>query len=176
MAADVPVDDKDWTWVLERVCPECGYDAASVEATDVSSRVRDSTDRWVEVLGRPDVAVRPRADVWSALEYGCHVRDVFRRFDERLQLMLDHDDPQFANWDQDETAIAERYGEQDPSTVAGELRVAGERIADSFADVGGEEWQRGGRRSDGAAFTVDSFARYFVHDVVHHLHDVGAPR
>ena len=23
-------DDKDWTWVVQRPCPECGYDATSV--------------------------------------------------------------------------------------------------------------------------------------------------
>lgn len=22
-------DTKDWTWVLERACPECGFDASS---------------------------------------------------------------------------------------------------------------------------------------------------
>jgi hypothetical protein len=25
---------------------------------------------------------------------------------------------------------------------------------------------------DGASFTVDSFSRYFLHDVIHHLWDV----
>ena len=39
--------------------------------------------------------------------------------------------------------------------------------------VGVDEWQRPGRRSDGAEFTIDSLARYLLHDVVHHLHDVG---
>ena len=24
--------------------------------------------------------------------------------------------------------------------------------------------------------TVDTFARYYVHDIVHHIHDVTAPR
>jgi hypothetical protein len=111
--------------------------------------------------------------VWSPLEYGCHVRDVFRLFDTRLGLMLSTYDPLFANWDQDETAVAERYGEQDPTVVAVELLAAGDAVAASFAAVEGDQWERPGRRSDGAAFTVRSFGRYFVHDPVHHLHDVG---
>ena len=37
----------------------------------------------------------------------------------------------------------------------------------------GDQWQRTGSRSDGAAFTVATFARYFVHDPVHHLDDVA---
>jgi two-component system chemotaxis response regulator CheB len=40
----------------------------------------------------------------------------------RLQLLLTQDDPEFENWDQDATAVAERYGEQDPAVVAAELR------------------------------------------------------
>jgi hypothetical protein len=31
---------------------------------------------------------RPSDDRWSALEYACHVRDVFRLYDERLEMML----------------------------------------------------------------------------------------
>ena len=36
--------------------------------------------------------------------------------------------------------------------------------------------QRTGRRSDGAHFTVETFARYFIHDPVHHLYDVTRAR
>ena len=25
-------DDKDWTWVLERPCPECGFDASALQS------------------------------------------------------------------------------------------------------------------------------------------------
>lgn len=169
----MPKDDKDWTWVLERPCPECGFDAAALDVATVPEVVRANVAAWMTVLTRPDVAVRPRSDVWSPLEYGCHVRDVFGLFDTRLGLMLHEDDPRFANWDQDETAIADRYGDQDPNVVAGELAGAGAQIAASFAAVGDDQWDRRGRRSDGAVFTVESFARYFVHDPVHHLHDVS---
>ena len=45
-------------------------------------------------------------------------------------------------------------------------------ISGRFQKLSAEDWSRTGRRSDGAAFTVSSFARYFLHDLVHHLHDV----
>ena len=99
------------------------------------------------------------------------MRDVFRLYDQRLHRMLGEDDPLFANWDQDQTAVAERYWAQDPAVVAGELDDAAAAIAASFAAVSGAQWHRPGRRSDGAAFTVATFARYFVHDPIHHLHD-----
>jgi len=101
------------------------------------------------------------------------VRDVLRLYDYRLQLMLEEDDPLYPNWDQDETAVAERYNEQDPTTVAGELVEAAETLADRFDALDDAQWQRPGRRSDGVSFTVATFAVYFVHDVVHHLHDVS---
>jgi hypothetical protein len=86
--------------------------------------------------------------------------------------MLTEDDPDFANWDQDETAVADRYNEQEPAEVAAAIADAAEPLADRFDGVSGDAWQRTGNRSDGARFTVESFARYFVHDPVHHLVDV----
>ena len=74
--AAVPGDSKDWTWVLERPCPECGLDPGAIDVADVPALVRANAIRWRAVLARPDVGRRPRPDVWSPLEYACHVRDV----------------------------------------------------------------------------------------------------
>jgi hypothetical protein len=169
-------DDKDWTWVLDRACPECGFDASTFPATDVSSLVLRVATAWRELLvdqSIQDIRLRPAADRWSPLEYACHVRDVLRLYDERLEMMLNEDHPRYPNWDQDATAVAERYGEQDPAEVAVDLALAAARVAARFATVTGPQWQRTGERSDGASFTIDSFARYFLHDPVHHLYDVN---
>jgi hypothetical protein len=167
-------DDKDWTWVLERPCPECGFDTSSFPREQVGSLLRDNATTWVEVLGRADAEARPSDDVWSPLEYGCHVRDVFRLYDHRLRRMLDEDDPLYENWDQDQSAIDDRYGEQDPAVVAVEVRESADALAATFDGVQGDQWERPGRRSDGASFTIETFARYFIHDPIHHLHDVAA--
>ncbi len=128
------------------------------------------------MLARDDAAVRPRPDVWSATEYACHVRDVHRLYTQRLALMLAEDDPRFANWDQDETAVRDRYDLQDPAAVAVGLAAASEEMATAYDGIRGDQWTRTGVRGDGAHFTVDSFARYFLHDVEHHLWDVtGRP-
>ncbi len=39
--------------------------------------------------------------------------------------------------------------------------------------MAGDQWQRSGTRSNGDRFTVDTFARYHLHDLVHHAHDVS---
>ena len=170
----VAPDDKNWTWVLERRCDDCGFDAASFDPLRTAEALRDQVNRWQFVLAANDVRERPRPGVWSPLEYGCHVRDVFRKFDDRLALMLGTNDPTFENWDQDATAIEDRYDLQDPVTVAGELDAAGTTLASRFDTVSGAQWERRGFRSDGSVFTVASIARYLMHDPVHHLWDVGA--
>jgi hypothetical protein len=170
-------DAKDWTWVLHRPCPECGFDTRSFPRAAVPPMLRENAAAWSAVLAEPgDLRRRPRPDVWSPLEYACHVRDVFRIYAYRLDLMLSEHDPTFPNWDQDATAVADRYAEQDPATVREELTVAAEKLAAGFAAVPDGAWDRTGTRGDGARFTVESFARYFIHDPVHHLYDVtGKP-
>ena len=127
-ASPVP-DDKDWTWVLERPCPECGFDASQVDASDIGGLVRDAGQRWQQVLAGDDVRRRPTPTTWSAAEYGSHCRDVCEIFHARLKLMLQQDDPLFANWDQDQTALEKRYWADDPAVVAVELVAAAERAA-----------------------------------------------
>jgi hypothetical protein len=174
---DIIPDTKDWTWVLQRPCPECGLDTRQVKREQVPRMVRASAGKWAAVLEQSGaVRDRPSPAVWSPLEYACHVRDVFRLYDARLQRMLAEKDPLYQNWDQDATAVAERYGEQDPARVAVELQQAAEVLAGHFEQVTGDQWQRTGTRSDGARFTVESFARYFIHDPLHHLYDVTGRR
>jgi DinB superfamily len=169
-------DTKDWTWVLRRPCPECGFDTSGFHVEAVPGMILANAAAWRGALDAAGARERPDPATWSPLEYGCHVRDVFRRFDHRLELMLTEDDPLFPNWDQDVTAVEDRYAEQDPAQVAAELRRAALAIAGRFESVAGAQWQRPGRRSDGASFTVGTFARYFMHDPVHHLWDVTGRR
>jgi hypothetical protein len=165
-------DEKDWTWVLDRPCPECGFDASALDPADVAALVRANLAEWGPLLTAGPATTRPDDATWSALEYACHVRDVFELYERRLGWLLEQDDPTFPNWDQDETAVTSRYAEQDPLAVVAELEAAGASIADAFDRVPGDAWGRTGARSDGARFTVDTFARYFVHDPIHHVWDV----
>lgn len=167
---DIEPDSKDWTWVLERPCPECGLDTRAIDPAAVAGMVRSTAADWAALLrSGPQVRTRPAPATWSPLEYGCHVRDLFGVYDRRLRLMRTEDDPLYPNWDQDETAVAGRYGEQDPVAVAAGLEVAGAALADQFDQV--EDWSRPGRRGDGASFTIATFARYFIHDPLHHYRD-----
>ena len=87
--------------------------------------------------------------------------------------MLQQDDPAFADWNQDAAAAAGRYHEQNPQVVAAEYSEAAHHTAELFAGVADDQWQRPGTRSNGSAFTVATLAVYFLHDLEHHLFDVG---
>jgi hypothetical protein len=166
-------DTKDWTWVLARGCPECGFDASRCPGQAVPGLIRENSVAWRRLLD--DDAIHPgRTDpsTWSSLEYACHVRDVYARYGQRIALMLGERDPLFANWDQDASAIDDRYDEQDPSSVVASIGTAAEALARRLEGLGDAEWQRPGRRSDGASFTVDTIARYMVHDPIHHVWDI----
>jgi hypothetical protein len=169
-------DDKDWTWVLTRRCPDCGFDPRAFVATQAAARVLAGAAAWPAVLARAAVAVRPAPDIWSALEYAAHVRDVLSLFRSRLALMLERDDPVYASWDQDAVAVGERYGEQDPAAVAAGLQNAAAAFAGALDAVPPSAWQRTGRRTDGKSFTVETLAKYALHDLTHHLWDVRLRR
>jgi hypothetical protein len=170
--APVP-DDKDWTWVLDKPCPDCGFDASTVAPAEIPAALLDAVAQLALAVRAPDSSRRPAPETWSPLEYGAHVSDVCRITGVRVRSMLTEDDPVFANWDQDVTALQMRYWEQDPRTVADELEREGSLIADELRAVPEEAWSRPGRRSNGSRFTVASLASYALHDLVHHAHDVA---
>jgi hypothetical protein len=169
-------DDSDWTWVLARPCPDCGFDASALDPVDVPARLRDAEGRYAAVLGRDDVRTRPSAGVWSPLEYTCHVRDVCDVMRGRIEQILDGGGEvvRFANWDQDETAIAKEYWRADPEVVRREVGDAFEAAAAAYGRPVGDQWEWPALRSNGSEFTAATLAQYFLHDIQHHLWDVTA--
>jgi len=171
-------DHQDWTWVLDRPCDECGFDTAGIERTDIGAMMRSNAGQWRELLSnRGRVSTRPPGEpdegpIWSALEYGAHVRDIYRLSLERLRSMLSDDNPSFADRDQNQMAIDGGYPTEDPTRVSYDLTVEAGRLADAVDRVGARQWDRPARRSNGSVFTVESFVRYTLHDVLHHVADV----
>jgi hypothetical protein len=94
-------------------------------------------------------------------------------FGLRARLILDEDNPEFENWDQDETAVQKRYWEQRADVVAAELEAAAEQASAVFTGLSAEQWSRVGRRSNGSVFTTETLGKYYLHDVAHHLYDVN---
>ena len=167
-------DTKDWTWVLREACPECGLVAGEVDPRTIPDLIPAQIAFWRRVLVDRRCRERPAAGVWSPLEYACHVRDVYDVFGTRVELLRDEVDPTFANWDQDEAAVAGRYHEQQPLVVADELTERALARAAFVGTLPEEAGERSGERCHGSAFTTATLLQYVLHDVVKHVHDVRA--
>ena len=149
-------DTKDWTWVLERACPECGFDARSVRPFEVKNRVYANASAWRGVLADPGAAVRPAPGVWSPLEYACHVRDVHRVFAGRVRRCW----PRTTRC----STTGTRTGPRPPARTATRTRppwptswsTRPPTSTELYGSVAGAQWDRPGRRGNGSVFTVHS--------------------
>ncbi|GAC1329598.1 MAG: maleylpyruvate isomerase N-terminal domain-containing protein [Mycobacteriales bacterium] len=166
-------DDKDWTWVLERRCPECGFEAGAMPLDRARDLLTNATATLLLALSRPDARTRPHPTRWSPLEYACHVRDTCEVFRRRITLVLEQDDPTFPNWDQDATAVEQQYDQQDPRIVESELQRSLAALLEQLDAIPADAWGRPALRSNGSRFTLATLVRYLVHDPVHHAHDVA---
>lgn len=81
-------DTKDWTWVIASRCLECGFNAAELKVDEVPDLLRTNAFSFADGLTHESARHRTRPDLWSVLEYSCHVRDVHRIFHRRVTLML----------------------------------------------------------------------------------------
>ncbi|WP_026919373.1 DinB family protein [Gordonia shandongensis] len=168
-------ESKDWTWVIDTPCVDCGFDPGTLTRAGVADRIAASAAGWETVLSRPGVAERPDPQTWSPLEYACHVRDLYTVMRQRLELMRERQPARFADWDQDAVAVAGDYRGQDPVAVGAALAANAREFADAYRAVPERDWTRRGERGDGRPFTVETLARYAIHDVEHHRVDVGLP-
>jgi S-DNA-T family DNA segregation ATPase FtsK/SpoIIIE len=163
-----------------RDCAQCGFDYDSVSPTEVPGALGSIGEAFRVGLAEADVAAlrrRPRPEVWSALEYACHIRDVLLLQRERLYLALVEDTPSFARLHRDERVVLARYNDQDPEAVENQIVVAAQLAAGAFAELDDVQWRRTllynwpepGQKED-----VRWLAAHTVHEGRHHLGDFAA--
>lgn len=165
--------------VPEDPCPECRFDGAAV--TDVAGEIdalgRKLAAPLTRFLDGEDgpalLRTRPTADVWSPLEYACHVRDVLVLFEERTRRMVAEPGTQLGWWDHEAAVTDDAYNAEDPAQVAAQIGAATERYATTLRDLDADQLQATGERQAGEIFTVDSMARYALHEAKHHQLDIG---
>ncbi|QKT07834.1 DinB family protein [Gordonia sp. X0973] len=167
-------DNKDWSVFAQKRCDECGFDASTVPRAAIAATALGNAEDWSRFLRGPaeDVRARPEPNVWSALEYGAHVRDMTRLFTDRVEAILATDSPEFPGWDQEAAAIAARYDQMDPAIVAEEVSADTARLARVIDGIADDGWDRSGTR-DGRPFTAEYLLRYLLHDINHHWYDVA---
>lgn len=169
-------DTKDWTWVVERPCPECGFDPASAPPEALPGLIEDASERLQLALERGDATVRTRPGVWSVVEYSQHMADVLEVMTQRLRAILDAAgaDAAFESWDGDAVAQASEYDHANTHVTGILVKQRAAAAASAWAEPTGEQWGWTGVRSDGVRFTAAGLGAYLAHELVHHLRDVDA--
>ena len=169
-------DDKDWTWVLERRCPECGFDASGFERELVGSMILANAAAWQRVLRAARRRQRPR-------------RRCGRRSSTRATCATcSASTTSGSSACSQRTTRSTRTGirtrrpsttttrEQDPATVAEELVIAAARLAAPFDAVHRRAVEPHRARAATARTSRSSRSRaYLIHDPIHHLWDVESP-
>ncbi len=157
------------------VCSACGYDYAALPRPALAPSLALGAALHAARLTAPDDALRrrPAPDVWSPLEYACHVRDVLGVQHDRILRAQAEDRPSFPPMDRDRRAVEEAYNDQDPARVAEDLRSAGAAIAGVLDGLDDAGWARTGVYNFPATAVrdVDWIARHTLHEVTHHLMD-----
>ena len=163
------------TDVIER-CEVCGFVWDAVSADEVPSRVAAAATAMAARIrrGGPSVVDRPEPATWSALEYGCHVRDALYNLRDRIVVGLAEDNPVPKAMFTDLRIDRGLYAADEPATLAAELDLAGGLFARTVAALDAEAlarpiyygWPTPGTR------TLLWVAAQALHETEHHLADV----
>jgi hypothetical protein len=159
-------------------CDSCGFVYASISAPEIPNALMAFGPAYGQRLeaGATALRTRPAPEVWSALEYACHVRDVFEVQRARLLLALEETRPAFTPMGRDERVLRDRYNDQEPEVVGDQLAAAARALATSFAELRDDQWDRTGIYNwpTTAERTMTWLGRHTIHEGRHHLGDLDA--
>jgi DinB superfamily len=155
-------------------CVECGFDGASFDDDALLDAVTSLGSRWRALMATAgsELRTRPAPEVWSALEYAAHSRDITALHAFGVDQALTVDEPVFPAI---EPGIADKaathYDEEDVDAVLDRLDAEAQRLAGLARDAAPSGWSRGltigGDRQD-----VRHLVEHALHDSTHHLRDV----
>ena len=161
----------------DHTCPTCRLAYAHLGFDRCLALVGESTTALAALLptvGDEALRRRPRPEVWSPVEYACHVRDVLLTFAVRVHRGVVEDrpvlDPMYADW------RAQRFGyaRTGLDVLSAELAPAAAGFADEVRAVPDDAWDRTVVRRPEEERTVRWLVRQAAHECVHHLADVTA--
>lgn len=167
-------EGRDWTRSQFERCPDCGADASLVTDAELGTELQREVAAWGRLMASADpqaVRIRPSTEVWSALEYACHVRDVLPVMAQRIERIRVEDDPVLGWWDHEAAVVDDRYNEQVPVLVIEAMTTHARSFAETLNRVAAGEWDARAERRPGEVFTIRGLARFVLHEVIHHRDD-----
>lgn len=157
-------------------CEDCGFTYDLSAAGAVGEAVRSLVAEYATLLAGDDATLRrrPRPDVWSPLEYACHVRDVLLGQRERVLLARRETCPELVPMGRDERVEHDGYNEQSPADVARQLSDAALMFSTVLGRLSSADWERElvYNYPERQVRSLRWLAVHSLHEVRHHLLDV----
>lgn len=155
-------------------CAECGFDGSHYDLRDILGTLRALGPMWrwaTEGIAEEVLRARPAPEVWSAAEYAAHSADIVRLDGLGLAILLAGEDIEVEPGGVDVPTPDSDLGFAD---ALGRLEAALGELAGLVAGVREDDpaWARTlttGHDPVDAAWLL----RHVLHDVVHHLMDIG---
>ncbi|MEU7630258.1 DinB family protein [Nocardia sp. NPDC049220] len=137
---------------------------------------REHAVEYADLLGGDPDRLRQRRqpEVWSPLEYACHVRDVLLAQRERVLAARRTDNPPATLMGRDERVEHDGYAEQDPTDVARQIRDAAALFANVLERLGDADWERTLMFAypEQQKRSLRWLALHTLHELRHHLLDM----
>ena len=159
-------------------CPQCGF-RYYIGRMGVNAWLKSDAEAFVQrcaAIAPVALRTRPAPDVWSPLEYACHVRDVLRVQRERIELAQRADEPVF-------TPYASRRARPSRTATTSRIRMKSAprssrpptRCVATLASLDDAGWARTGiyNYPEPSSRTVEWIAVHTVHELPHHRIDIG---
>jgi hypothetical protein len=150
--------------------PAVSVDAALRAIEQQPARLRAAATAIPDQLLRK----RPEAGTWSALEYLCHVRDVFMASAVRLYRIRTEDQPLLEPLFNDLRAVRFSYNNRDLLPILDELTDNAHGFCEEVRRTSESEWSRQASRLPGEVRTARWLLRQTMHEGIHHERDIQA--
>jgi hypothetical protein len=150
-------------------CDACAWSYEDLEVAEVPTTLRALAADYPEL--KP---TRTSPEVWSPLEYGCHVRDVLLVQRDRLVRAVVEDVPSMPSMARDERVTLLRYADSDPDEVRGQVVVAADLLAWAWDGLTQDQLTRAMHYGypEPAVRDIAWLGRHSVHELRHHLDDI----
>lgn len=157
-------------------CAECGFEYDLTSAIQVSVLAPQCAIEYAELLSAAPEVLRRRVapQLWTPLEYACHIRDVMLVQRERLLAARRSDAPVAEPMGREERVEHDGYMQQQPADVARQLQDATLLFTHALDQLRPGDWERTLTvpYPEAAERSLRWVAVHTMHEMRHHLFDI----
>jgi DinB superfamily len=160
----------------DHLCERCALRYSDLSYVDVLLQLTPlaAQIRRLVTSGEPaQLTVRASADEWSAVEYLCHLRDVFVTSTIRLHRARTEENPHLDPMLNDLRVRRFRYNDWPVAAVLDEIDATSMGFIDEVQRLSPSDFERVATGPMGDQRTALWFVRHALHEALHHRDDVA---